>query len=407
MQVNTNYKKLSESYLFQTIAKKVTDFEQLHPDQPVIRLGIGDVTLPLASGVIEALHEAVDEQASSDTFRGYGPEGGYDFLRQAIVENDFIDRGVAVSIDEVFVSAGAKSDCGDIQELFGPDVTVAVGDPVYPVYVDSNVLAGRSGEWNKTTKQWEKLVYLPSTAENNFVPDLPSEPVDLIYLCYPNNPTGTTLTKDQLQKWVDFAVGNGSVIIFDAAYEAYISRDNVPHSIYECEGAKQCAIEIRSFSKRAGFTGLRLGYAVVPKDLVFNGQSINSMWARRQTTKFNGAPYIVQRAGYATYQEPAKSEIDEQITDYMRNAKLIRDSLIEAGIETYGGVDSPYIWIKVPGGKTSWQFFDELLEQAQVVGTPGSGFGPSGEGYFRLTAFNTYENTKEAVERIKKMFVNV
>lgn len=407
MQVNTNYKKLSESYLFQTIAKKVTDFEQLHPDQPVIRLGIGDVTLPLASGVIEALHEAVDEQASSDTFRGYGPEGGYDFLRQAIVENDFIDRGVAVSIDEVFVSAGAKSDCGDIQELFGPDVTVAVGDPVYPVYVDSNVLAGRSGEWNETTKQWEKLVYLPSTAENNFVPDLPSEPVDLIYLCYPNNPTGTTLTKDQLQKWIDFAVGNGSVIIFDAAYEAYISRDNVPHSIYECEGAKQCAIEIRSFSKRAGFTGLRLGYAVVPKDLVFNGQSINTMWARRQTTKFNGAPYIVQRAGYATYQEPAKSEIDEQIAYYMKNAKLIRDSLIEAGIETYGGVDSPYIWMKVPGGKTSWQFFDELLEQAQVVGTPGSGFGPSGEGYFRLTAFNTYENTKEAVERIKKMFVNV
>lgn len=407
MQVNTNYKKLSESYLFQTIAKKVTDFEQLHPDQPVIRLGIGDVTLPLASGVIEALHEAVDEQASSDAFRGYGPEGGYDFLRQAIVENDFIDRGVAVSIDEVFVSAGAKSDCGDIQELFGPDVTVAVGDPVYPVYVDSNVLAGRSGEWNETTKQWEKLVYLPSTAENNFVPDLPSEPVDLIYLCYPNNPTGTTLTKDQLQKWVDFAVGNGSVIIFDAAYEAYISRDNVPHSIYECEGAKQCAIEIRSFSKRAGFTGLRLGYAVVPKDLVFNGQSINTMWARRQTTKFNGAPYIVQRAGYATYQEPAKSEIDEQIAYYMKNAKLIRDSLIEAGIETYGGVDSPYIWMKVPGGKTSWQFFDELLEQAQVVGTPGSGFGPSGEGYFRLTAFNTYENTKEAVERIKKMFVNV
>jgi len=407
MQVNTNYKKLSESYLFQTIAKKVTDFEQLHPDQPVIRLGIGDVTLPLASGVIEALHQAVDEQASSDTFRGYGPEGGYDFLRQAIVENDFIDRGVAVSIDEVFVSAGAKSDCGDIQELFGPDVTVAVGDPVYPVYVDSNVLAGRSGEWNETTKQWEKLVYLPSTAENNFVPDLPSEPVDLIYLCYPNNPTGTTLTKDQLQKWVDFAVGNGSVIIFDAAYEAYISRDNVPHSIYECEGAKQCAIEIRSFSKRAGFTGLRLGYAVVPKDLVFNGQSINTMWARRQTTKFNGAPYIVQRAGYATYQEPAKSEIDEQIAYYMKNAKLIRDSLIEARIETYGGVDSPYIWMKVPGGKTSWQFFDELLEQAQVVGTPGSGFGPSGEGYFRLTAFNTYENTKEAVERIKKMFVNV
>ncbi len=407
MQVNTNYKKLSESYLFQTIAKKVTDFEQLHPDKPVIRLGIGDVTLPLASGVIEALHQAVDEQASSDTFRGYGPEGGYDFLRQAIVENDFIDRGVAVSIDEVFVSAGAKSDCGDIQELFGPDVTVAVGDPVYPVYVDSNVLAGRSGEWNETTKQWEKLVYLPSTAENNFVPDLPSEPVDLIYLCYPNNPTGTTLTKDQLQKWVDFAVENGSVIIFDAAYEAYISRDNVPHSIYECEGAKQCAIEIRSFSKRAGFTGLRLGYAVVPKDLVFNGQSINTMWARRQTTKFNGAPYIVQRAGYATYQEPAKSEIDEQIAYYMKNAKLIRDSLIEAGIETYGGVDSPYIWIKVPGGKTSWQFFDELLEQAQVVGTPGSGFGPSGEGYFRLTAFNTYENTKEAVERIKKMFVNV
>ncbi len=407
MQVNTNYKKLSESYLFQTIAKKVTDFEQLHTDKPVIRLGIGDVTLPLASGVIEALHQAVDEQASSDTFRGYGPEGGYDFLRQAIVENDFIDRGVAVSIDEVFVSAGAKSDCGDIQELFGPDVTVAVGDPVYPVYVDSNVLAGRSGEWNETTKQWEKLVYLPSTAENNFVPDLPSEPVDLIYLCYPNNPTGTTLTKDQLQKWVDFAVENGSVIIFDAAYEAYISRDNVPHSIYECEGAKQCAIEIRSFSKRAGFTGLRLGYAVVPKDLVFNGQSINTMWARRQTTKFNGAPYIVQRAGYATYQEPAKSEIDEQIAYYMKNAKLIRDSLIEAGIETYGGVDSPYIWIKVPGGKTSWQFFDELLEQAQVVGTPGSGFGPSGEGYFRLTAFNTYENTKEAVERIKKMFVNV
>lgn len=407
MQVNTNYKKLSESYLFQTIAKKVTDFEQLHPDQPVIRLGIGDVTLPLASGVIEALHEAVDEQASSDTFRGYGPEGGYDFLRQAIVENDFIDRGVAVSIDEVFVSAGAKSDCGDIQELFGPDVTVAVGDPVYPVYVDSNVLAGRSGEWNETTKQWEKLVYLPSTAENNFMPDLPSEPVDLIYLCYPNNPTGTTLTKDQLQKWIDFAVGNGSVIIFDAAYEAYISRDNVPHSIYECEGAKQCAIEIRSFSKRAGFTGLRLGYAVVPKDLVFNGQSINTMWARRQTTKFNGTPYIVQRAGYATYQEPAKSEIDQQIDYYMKNAKLIRDSLIEAGIETYGGVDSPYIWMKVPGGKTSWQFFDELLEQAQVVGTPGSGFGPSGEGYFRLTAFNTYENTKEAVERIKKMFVNV
>ncbi len=402
-QINDNYQKLPGSYLFSTIGKKVAAFSEANPDKSIIRLGIGDVTQPLAPAIIDALHKAVDEMGHAETFHGYAPDLGYDFLRNAIVKNDYAARGCDIAADEIFVSDGAKSDSANIQELFSVDNRIAVCDPVYPVYVDSNVMAGRTGTYDAKSETWSNVIYMPSTAENGFVPELPKEVPDMIYLCFPNNPTGTTLTKDQLQVWVDYANKNGSVIIFDAAYEAYISEEDVPHSIYECEGAKTCAIELRSFSKNAGFTGVRLGFTVVPKELKCNGVSLNAMWARRHGTKFNGAPYIVQRAGEAVYSEAGKAQLKEQVAYYMKNAATIKNGLKEAGFTVFGGVNAPYIWLKTPDNMTSWEFFDYLLEKVNVVGTPGSGFGPSGEGYFRLTAFGTYENTVAALERIKKL----
>jgi LL-diaminopimelate aminotransferase len=402
-QINENYQKLPGSYLFSTIGKKVSAFQAANPDKNIIRLGIGDVTQPLVPAIIEALHKAVDEMGHAETFRGYAPDLGYEFLRKAVVENDYKARGCEVEADEVFISDGAKSDSANIQEIFGADNRIAVCDPVYPVYVDSNVMAGRTGTYDKDAETWSDVIYMPCTAENRFVPEFPKEAPDLIYLCLPNNPTGTTLTKDQLQEWVDYANRIGAVIIYDAAYEAYISEDNVAHSIYECKGARTCAIELRSFSKNAGFTGVRLGFTVVPKDLKCGEVSLNAMWARRHGTKFNGAPYIVQRAGEAVYSDAGKAQLKEQIAYYMNNAKTIKEGLKDAGYTVFGGVNAPYIWLKTPEGMTSWEFFDYLLEKANVVGTPGSGFGPSGEGYFRLTAFGNYENTVKAIERIKAL----
>ena len=402
-QINENYQKLPGSYLFSNIAKKVAAYQDANPDKEIIRLGIGDVTQPLAPAILEALHKAVDEMGDASTFRGYAPDLGYEFLRKAIADNDYKARGCDIAADEIFVSDGAKSDSANIQELFGAKSRIAVTDPVYPVYVDSNVMAGRTGVYDAKSETWSDVIYMPSTASNGFVPELPKEVPDMIYLCLPNNPTGTTLTKDELQVWVDYANKNGSVIIFDAAYEAYISEADVPHSIYECEGARTCAIELRSFSKNAGFTGVRLGFTVVPKDLKCGDVSLHSMWARRHGTKFNGAPYIVQRAGEAVYSEAGKAQLKEQVAYYMNNAKTIKTGLAEAGFEVYGGVNAPYIWLKTPDKMTSWDFFDYLLENANVVGTPGSGFGPSGEGYFRLTAFGNYENTVKALDRIKAL----
>lgn len=402
-KINDNYLKLQGSYLFSTIGKKVREFTEANPDKKIIRLGIGDVTLPLSKVVVERLHSAVDEMANQDTFKGYAPDLGYEFLRNAIVENDFKTRGADIEIDEVFVSDGAKSDSGNIGDIFSVDNKIAVCDPVYPVYVDTNVMAGRTGEYIPELEKFENVIYMPCTKETNFAPELPKEEPDIIYLCFPNNPTGSTITKPELQKWVDYALKVGAVIIYDAAYEAYITEDDVPHTIYECEGAKGCAIEIRSFSKNAGFTGTRLGYTVVPKDLKCNGVSLNSLWARRHGTKFNGAPYIIQAAGAAIYTEEGKKEIKEQVNYYMNNARIIREGLSAAGYTISGGINAPYIWLKTPDKMTSWEFFDYLLNTANVVGTPGSGFGPSGEGYFRLTAFGSYENTLEAIERIKKL----
>ena len=402
-KINTNYQKLPGSYLFSDIAKKVSAFTQEHPEADIIRLGIGDVTQPIAPAMIEAMHKAVDEMGDAKTFRGYAPDLGYDFLRNAIVSHDYQARGCAITADEIFVSDGAKSDSGNIQEIFAQDNRIAVCDPVYPVYIDSNVMAGRTGEYDAQTQTWSNVIYMPCTAENNFVPEFPKENPDIIYLCLPNNPTGTTLTKEQLQMWVDYANRIGAVIIYDAAYEAYISESNVAHTIYECEGARTCAIEIRSFSKNAGFTGVRLGFTVVPKDLVCDGVSLHDMWARRHGTKFNGAPYIIQRAGEAVYSEAGQAQIKEQVGYYMNNAKTIYTGLKEAGYEVFGGVNAPYIWLKTPEHMTSWEFFDFLLEKANVVGTPGCGVGPSGEGYFRLTAFGTYENSVRALERIKHL----
>ena len=402
-KVNTNFQKLPGSYLFSTIAKKVASYSEANPNADIIRLGIGDVTQPIAPAMIKALHNAVDEMANADTFHGYAPDLGYPFLRETIAKNDYQARGCDISADEIFVSDGAKSDSADIQELFAADVKIAVCDPVYPVYVDSNVMAGRCGTYNEKLGKWSDIIYMPTTAENKFVPEFPSETPDVIYLCLPNNPTGTTLTKSQLQLWVDYANKNGCLIIFDAAYEAYISEADVPHSIYECTGAKACAIEIHSFSKNAGFTGVRLGYTVVPKELVFDGVALHGMWARRHGTKFNGAPYIIQRAGEAVYSAEGQAQIKEQVSYYMNNAKTIYTGLKDAGFEVYGGVNAPYIWLKTPDNMTSWDFFDYLLEKVQIVGTPGAGFGPSGEGYFRLTAFGSAENTARAIERIKNM----
>lgn len=401
-KINDNYLKLPGSYLFSTIAKKVSAYTEANPDKKIIRLGIGDVTLPLAPAVIEAMHSAVDEMADAATFRGYAPDLGYEFLRSTIVKNDYEARGVNIAVDEVFISDGAKSDSGNIGDIFAKENRIAVCDPVYPVYVDTNAMAGRTGEYDKDKERWSQVIYMPCTAENNFVPAISEETPDLIYICCPNNPTGTAMKKEELQTWVDFALTKGAVIIYDAAYEAYISEEDVPHTIYECEGAKKCAIEMRSFSKNAGFTGTRLGFTVIPKELVCDGVSLNSLWARRHGTKFNGAPYIIQRAGEAVYSEEGKKQTKEQIAYYMNNAKIIRDGLTEAGYTVFGGVNAPYIWLKTPDRMTSWEFFDYLLEERNIVGTPGSGFGPSGEGYFRLTAFGSLENTKEAMERIRK-----
>ncbi|MGI6448442.1 MAG: LL-diaminopimelate aminotransferase [Methanobrevibacter boviskoreani] len=407
VKVNENYLLLKSNYLFAEVANRLEKYENEHPDKDVIAMGIGDVTKPLPKAVIKAFKDAVDEMGQADTFRGYGPEHGYEFLREAIVKGDFEPLGVDLDIDEIFVSDGAKCDTGNIQELFANSNTIAVTDPVYTVYVDTNVMAGRTGPM-KDDGMYEGLVYLPCTAENDFEPELPSEPVDIIYLCYPNNPTGSTLTRDQLAKFVDYARENEALILFDAAYERFITEDNIPHSIYEIDGAKEVAIEFRSFSKTAGFTGARCAYCVVPKALKVkdsegNEHSLNALWDRRQTTKFNGVSYPVQRAAEAIYTEEGQKEIQENIDYYLKNAKLIRESLTDLGLTVSGGINSPYIWVKTPNNMPSWEFFDLLLNEANIVGTPGSGFGPSGEGYFRLTAFNTYENTKEAMERISKL----
>ena len=403
-KVNNDYLKLPGSYLFSNIAKKVNAFAEANPDKKIIRLGIGDVTQPLCPAVIKALHSAVDEMGNAETFKGYAPDLGYSFLRDTIVEKVYKALEADIKADEVFISDGAKSDSGNIQEIFSSDAKIAVCDPVYPVYVDTNVMAGRTGTYDPTTELWSDVIYMPCTAANGYAPELPSETPDVIYLCFPNNPTGATITKSQLQEWVDYANKVGAVIIYDAAYEAYISEPDVPHSIYECEGARTCAIEIRSFSKNAGFTGTRLGYTVIPKDIKDEeGNTLNALWARRHGTKFNGAPYIIQKAGEAVFSEEGQKETNEQIAYYMKNAKYILEGLKEAGYTVSGGVNAPYIWLKTPDNMTSWEFFDYLLENANVVGTPGSGFGPSGEGHFRLTAFGSYENTVEAIDRIKKL----
>ena len=402
-KINENYLKLPGSYLFSTIGKKVAAYTEANPDKSIIRLGIGDVTQPLAPAIIDSLHSAVDEMASAETFQGYAPDLGYEFLRSAMAKQDYQARGCDISADEVFISDGAKCDSGNIQEIFSIDNKIAVCDPVYPVYVDTNVMAGRTGTYDPAAETWSDVIYMPCTAETDFAPELPKETPDIIYLCFPNNPTGSTITKAQLQEWVDYANKNGSVIIYDAAYEAYISEEDVPHSIYECEGARTCAIELRSFSKNAGFTGVRLGFTVIPKDLKAGDVALHGLWARRHGTKYNGAPYIIQRAGEAVYSDAGKRETKELVAYYMKNAAYILDGLKSAGYSVSGGVNAPYIWLKAPNGMTSWEFFDYLLEKANVVGTPGSGFGPSGETYFRLTAFGSYENTVEAVDRIKKL----
>lgn len=408
ININENFLDLQDSYLFSTIAKKVAEFQKNNPDKKVIKLGIGDVTRPIVPVVLEAMHKAIDELGNVETFRGYGPEQGYEFLREKIVKFDYEKRGVKILPDEIFVSDGAKCDCGNIGDILGIDNVVAITDPVYPVYLDTNVMAGRSGKYNKETGMYENIIYIPATAENNFIPEFPERVPDMIYLCFPNNPTGTTLPRDELKKWVDYAKENKSIILFDSAYEAFISDSDVPHTIYEIEGAKEVAIEFRSFSKTAGFTGVRCAYTVVPKELkgyTKDGKEValNPLWNRRHGTKFNGVSYPVQRAAEAVYSEEGRKQIEENISYYMNNAKIIKEGLQDAGFTVYGGTNAPYIWLKVPEGLTSWEFFDKLLNEVNVVGTPGVGFGPSGEGYFRLTAFGTKENTLEAIERIKSV----
>ena len=402
-KVNANYLKLPGSYLFSNIAKKVAAYQDANPDKEIIKLGIGDVTLPLAPKIIDSLHDAVDEMSRAETFHGYAPDLGYEFLRNAIADGDYKSRGCDIQPDEIFISDGAKCDSGNIQEIFSVDNRIAVCDPVYPVYVDTNVMAGRTGEYDAASGTWSNVIYMPCTAENNFVPEFPKENPDIIYLCIPNNPTGTTITKVQLQDWVDYANRIGAVIIYDAAYEAYISEEDVPHTIFECEGARTCAIELRSFSKNAGFTGTRLGFTVIPKELKAGDVSLHALWARRHGTKYNGAPYIIQKAGLACYTPEGKAQLQEQVAYYMKNAKTIKEGLSQAGFTVFGGVNAPYIWLKTPDKMTSWDFFDYLLETVNIVGTPGSGFGPSGEGYFRLTAFGSYENTLRAMERIRSL----
>ncbi len=408
IKINENFLELQDSYLFATIAKKVAEYTKENPSKKIIKLGIGDVTRPIPEVVVNAMHKATDELAKSETFRGYGPEQGYDFLREKIKEYDYKSRNIDIDIDEIFVSDGAKCDCGNIVDIFAQDNKVAITDPVYPVYLDTNVMSGRSGKYNKETGKYENIVYIPATSKNNFIPELPKEKVDIIYLCYPNNPTGTTLTKEQLAIWIKYAKENKALILFDSAYEAFISDENVPHSIYEIEGAKEVAIEFRSYSKTAGFTGIRCAYIVVPKELkgyTEKGEevSLNKLWNRRHCTKFNGVSYVTQRAAEAIYTEEGRKQIKENIDYYKENARIIKQGLEEAGYTVYGGVNSPYVWLKLPEETKSWEFFDKLLTKANVVGTPGVGFGPSGEGYFRLTGFGTKENTEEAIQRIKKM----
>ncbi len=401
--INENYLNLQGSYLFQTVARKVREFEVDNPNARLIKLGIGDVTQPIAPAILKAMHKAVDEMGAANTFHGYAPDLGYEFLRTAIVENEYKKRGISIEPDEIFISDGAKSDCSNIQEIFDQNNLVAVCDPVYPVYVDSNVMAGRAGYFSEEKKIYSKLIYMPCTESNGFIPEFPKINPDLIYLCFPNNPTGVAITKERLQAWVDYALKIGAVILYDAAYEAYINDDTLPHSIFECSGAENCAIEFRSFSKNAGFTGLRLGFTVISKKLKLFDKSVHAMWARRHGTKYNGAPYIIQRAGEAVYSPEGTQQIEEQIATYMKNAMFLKTALKDAGYTVYGGENAPYIWLKTPHGLSSWEFFDLLLNKVGIVGTPGSGFGPNGEGFFRLTAFGTYENSVEAIERIKTL----
>ena len=402
--INENFLKLQKNYLFADIAQKVEAYKSAHPEAQIIRLGIGDVTRPLAPAVIKALHEAVEEMGYAETFRGYGPEHGYEFLRQAIVDNDFAPRGVQLDTDEIFVNDGAKSDTGNFGDILGHDNSICVTDPIYPVYIDSNVMGGRAGDFKDGA--WSRVTYCPCTAENDFTPSLPDHATDMIYLCYPNNPTGTTLSRAELEKWVAYALEHKSILLYDAAYEAYITRPDIPHSIYEIEGAKQCAVEFHSYSKTAGFTGLRCGYTVVPKALTVRTSTgedvqLNQLWNRRQCTKFNGTAYIVQRAAAAIYTEEGKREVRETIDYYMTNARIMREALTEVGLKGYGGVDAPYIWLKTPEGVSSWQFFGQLLHEINVVSTPGVGFGPAGEGFIRLTAFGKREDCEEAMRRLK------
>ena len=405
-RINENYLKLQAGYLFPEIARRVNAFCDANPDANVIKMGIGDVTQPLCPAIVKAMHEAVDEMAVKATFRGYGPEQGYGFLRDAIAKNDYADRGIDISADEIFVSDGSKCDSGNLLDIFGDDNVIAVLDPVYPVYVDTNVMAGHTGPADAQGR-YEKLIYMPVTADSNFEPELPSESVDLIYLCYPNNPTGTVASKEMLEKWVAYAKANKAIIFYDAAYEAFISESDVPRSIFEIEGARECAIELRSFSKTAGFTGTRCAFTVIPKTLMGTTkdgteQAIHPLWNRRHSTKFNGVSYPVQKGAAAAYTDEGKQQIAELISFYMNNARLLREGLTAAGFEVFGGVNAPYVWLKTPGETSSWDFFDELLEKSHIVGTPGSGFGASGEGYFRLSAFNSLENTKEAIARIQE-----
>jgi LL-diaminopimelate aminotransferase len=405
--INENYLKLPGNYLFAEIAKRRSNFAKAHPEADIISLGIGDVTRPLQPEIIKSIHKAADEMADAKTFKGYGPDGyGYEFLIKAIIENDYKPRGVSLAADEIFISDGAKSDTANIQEIFGLNNVVALTDPVYPVYLDSNVMAGRTGEYDSVSRKFDGVVYMPCTLENGFLPALPEQRVDLIYLCFPNNPTGAAITKEELKKWVDYAQQNNSIILYDSAYEAYITEPDIPHSIYEIEGAKNVAIEFRSFSKTAGFTGTRCAYTVIPKAVMAESGSgrkvsLNQLWYRRQTTKFNGTAYIVQRAAEAVYSEEGKKQTRAVIDYYMSNAAIIRKGLIDAGLEVFGGINAPYIWMKTPKGMDSWAFFDKLLGETYIVGTPGSGFGPSGQGYFRLTAFGSIENTERAVDRIR------
>lgn len=406
LQINEDFLKLSDNYLFADIAKKVHTFRNQHPDLSVISLGIGDVTQPLPPASIEAMLKAVTEMGNPVTFRGYGPEQGYDFLRKAILQNDYETRGVQLELHEIFISDGAKSDCGNIGDILGIQNTVAITDPVYPVYIDSNVMSGRAGAWENG--RWSRINYLPCNQENGFVPSLPAQPADIIYLCYPNNPTGTVLTKEELQKWVNYALEHQSLILYDAAYEAYIQETDIPHSIYELEGARRCAIELRSFSKTAGFTGVRCGYTVIPQELTATTSSgekikLNALWNRRQCTKFNGTSYITQRGAEAIYTAEGKQQVRKTIDYYMANARTMKTSLQQMGYDVTGGENAPYLWVKTPDNLSSWQFFDHLLNQAQVIVTPGVGFGPSGEGYVRLTAFGKQEDCITAIQRIKEL----